>query len=375
MKTACSVLMLDGDGDIALSVARCLAQEPSIQLHVLSQRFWAPLVFSRSRASCHVMGKAKSAEQTLEIIHHTVHRTGAEVLLPVTEAAIRFVSAHRGRMPPGLALMPVPEVRDIDTASDKWSLSRHLAQQQLPQPVTKLLTSDRQNLEGLTFPVLLKPTRGMGGEGIIYCPDLAAFRAYARQVLATGRPYLVQDYLEGYDLDCSVLCREGKILAYTMQTGFLPNAKPFLRPAGIQFVKDDHTLLIVTQLMASLNWSGVAHVDLRYNQCDGQVKVLEVNARYWGSLLGSLKAGVNFPHWACKAARGESFAVPDYRLIRFVDVRAVMGRRWAWRRNHTGVPLSLRETGWQTALADPLAEMVSWARQGWYGVKRIVSKA
>ena len=54
-------------------------------------------------------------------------------------------------------------------------------------------------------------------------------------------------------------------------------------------------LSIATKLMRSLNWSGVACIDLRYDEQQKIFKVIEINTRYWRSLMGSLAAGINFP--------------------------------------------------------------------------------
>ena len=47
--------------------------------------------------------------------------------------------------------------------------------------------------------------------------------------------------------------------------------------------------------MQALKWSGIVNIDFIYDENDKQAKILEVNPRYWQSLLGSLFAGVNFP--------------------------------------------------------------------------------
>jgi len=47
--------------------------------------------------------------------------------------------------------------------------------------------------------------------------------------------------------------------------------------------------------LKALNYQGVACIDLR-RSTTGKVYLLEINARYWGSMMASLtKAGVNFP--------------------------------------------------------------------------------
>ena len=56
--------------------------------------------------------------------------------------------------------------------------------------------------------------------------------------------------------------------------------------------------------------------DLRQGT-DGKFYVLEINARYWGSLIGSLSAGVNFPAIACALALGEPVEPVEVKYDRY----------------------------------------------------------
>ena len=45
--------------------------------------------------------------------------------------------------------------------------------------------------------------------------------------------------------------------------------------------------------------------------------VLEINPRYWGSVMASLFAGVNFPYLACMEGMGIPLPEPDFRPVRW----------------------------------------------------------
>lgn len=69
---------------------------------------------------------------------------------------------------------------------------------------------------------------------------------------------------------------------------------------GYEFIEESNILKTISELMKSLNWSGVACVDIRFDNKEQIFKVIEINTRYWRSLMGSLAAGVNFPlHSIC----------------------------------------------------------------------------
>ena len=64
-------------------------------------------------------------------------------------------------------------------------------------------------------------------------------------------------------------------------------------------------MTVANKLVHELGWSGVANIDMRYDARHKIPMVLELNGRYWFSLLGSLNAGVNFPLLACEMCLGE----------------------------------------------------------------------
>jgi hypothetical protein len=86
------------------------------------------------------------------------------------------------------------------------------------------------------------------------------------------------------------------------------------------------------------------------------VNVIEINPRFWGSLLGSLSAGINFPHLACLAALGQDLPQTRMRHVRFVAGTAAV--RLAWQRlwNPTKIRLHFDKTGISFVLRDPLPE-------------------
>ena len=68
------------------------------------------------------------------------------------------------------------------------------------------------------------------------------------------------------------------------------------------------------RLLKALKWHGVAMVEYKYDDNDNLPKVMEINARFWGSLQLAIDAGVDFPYML-------------YRLIDEGDVEKQFGYR------------------------------------------------
>ncbi len=155
------------------------------------------------------------------------------------------------------------------------------------------------------------------------------------------------------------------MLAYTMQRGFIPNPQEYAAAGAIQFIRGrEDALEIGKKLVSALKYNGVANVDMFHDTRENQVKVLEVNPRFWGSLRGSYIAGVSFPYLACLAALGISFPVPDYGLTRYIHPKTAIreGVLTALSKSqHDRFPLE--ETGLRYMLADPIAETLRAFRQ------------
>ena len=348
-----SILLLDGGTSYAWGVVRCLAEDRNIQIHLLSRSARIPLRYSRLVTSFRLWDGV-FAPSAVEDTRRHVKRVNADLVLAADEGPIAFLAAHGSSL--GATTMLVPTPRQFEVAQDKGELARFLVANGLPHPQTTTYGCDeagRARIDALPFPVLIKPRLGGNGTGIrrFETPD-ALIRHFSN--VTNPETYVVQSELDGHDIDCSVLCRDGQILAHTIQRPFIPGVG--YRPAGgVEFVHDDRVVDVVTALMRALHWNGIAHVDLRYDASQDRLVVLEINPRFWGSIVGSLHAAVNFPVLACRAALGESFRTPTARACRYVAGAAATSCWMHGRFGRTSAGFSPADTVFRYALSDPLS--------------------
>lgn len=362
MPRTLSVLLLEGHSDpIPLSVARCLADVPGVAVHALAVDTSSHLRHSRRRASFHIQQAGLDDPRALEQLRRVARETGADVIMPVMEPAVEFVAANRAAVAALAALAPTPDLARFQTVSNKWLLARFLAEHGLPGPPTVRYTPDPAFYEraaGLRFPVLFKPASARGGRDIRRFDTLAALRAFCEARGPFAEPFIVQSFVRGYDIDCSVLCKDGRILAYTQQRGLLEPKAPYAPSQGIAIVHDRRLLEVMERVVAALGWSGVAHVDLRYSADDDEIKLIEINPRYWNTMIGSQRAGVNFPYLAARAALGEAFERPPYADTRYVPLGVALGQALRGLRGRDHLSFSLGETNARYLLADPAPSLV-----------------
>ena len=240
-----------------------------------------------------------------------IENENIDLVLPASEIGFKFVSKFREELSHFCRLVPLPNHDALHTAFNKWNLSIFLKEHNISAPTTVLL-GELQQINQLTYPILVKPVDGSGGENIQKFDKPAAINFPTDRDTAS-KNYIVQEYIDGYDIDCNVLCHEGEILAYTVQqplgveAGFSPKIDK------LKFVHDPAVFDLVKRTMHGLQWSGIAHLDLRYCSKTGQLYLIEINPRFWQSLMGSLSVGVNFPYLLYLLSIGADFEPVYYQ--------------------------------------------------------------
>ncbi|TDQ31408.1 ATP-grasp domain-containing protein [Zeaxanthinibacter enoshimensis] len=322
-----SVLIPDGESFYLRTVLHCLSRIKGVRIFVLSSARYTPMRFSRyvHRYEHHDFKEDTSA--WIELINRKMKEHRIDVLMPIFEVGIRKLVEHRQKLLyPEKTLLP-SSLADFDTANDKGKLAERLYQEQIPGPRSFLMEEKDFSLldkQEIKFPVLAKPPLvSGGGEGILPVKDPDELKEKISDS-TIKLPVLIQEQLQGHDLGCNVICKDGKILAFTIQKGFLYNPKPFSPQIGLTMVQEDSVIDSVSWLMKSLNWTGVANVDLFYDNNSREYKILEINPRYWNTLLGSLVAGVNFPLIYCQAVLGTQLSAVSYEKKDFINLKGIV---------------------------------------------------
>jgi glutathione synthase/RimK-type ligase-like ATP-grasp enzyme len=314
-----SILIPDGESLLAPYVVGCLSQIQGWKTHILSDDPETLTRYPSHKQDFLVRRKSGTYEEWTDTLRQIATRKKVDVVLPVDEFAIRALSIYGHELASLTSIAPIPKTNAFDLVADKWSSALFFKQNNLPAPDTIRYEPGRQfeqSLQSLSFPVLTKPIHAAGGKGIQYWESLPGLRAHLEKS-ADPQKFIIQSFIDGFNTDCSVLCQDGRILAYTIQRELFPERLRFEVTQQIRFVHNEEVLRIAERLVGALQWSGAAHIDMRFDLQNGQYKILEINPRYWATILGSMKAGVNFPYLACLASLGLEFPQPGYRAIPF----------------------------------------------------------
>ncbi|NRA93660.1 MAG: ATP-grasp domain-containing protein, partial [Psychroserpens sp.] len=267
-----------------------------------------------------------SDEEWKSIVTQEVKANQIDVIVPIAEKEIRFFIANLDHFQSLTAVIPLPGMESFEIAIDKYQLSRFLETNNISHPKSLIIQKgDMLNEESfpLQFPVLMKPIHDKGGDGI---ERIDHFEALVDRINSNPDrdQFFIQEFINGFDIDCSVICESGNLLAYTVQKGNLVGHSPYAPQLGFQFFRNDEVLQTVKTAMEQLNWSGVAHIDLRYDERSKDYKIIEINARFWGSIDGSRVAGVNFPDLAIQLATHGSIGSNDFKDAEYMRLKGVL---------------------------------------------------
>jgi len=362
-----SVLIPDGEEAIdAVKVLRCLSQAPGTTAHVLSSYSGSCVRFSRYCTRFH-HHSSQNDDDWIDAIERIVRRWKINVVLPATLRGIRLISQRGEAISRFCAIAPVPKPDLLELANNKWSLYQFAKQHALPVVPSVLIRktagpiADSPDLNSIEYPALLKPTSMRGGFGIVKLEKPSDLHsAWSDKRIIKDSEYILQSYIPGVAASLAVFCVSGEVIAHTLWRELVPSKRPFAMPQLMEYIENEQALDVGKRLVSAIGWDGVANIDLIIDQRDQTVQILEINPRFWQSLLGSLAAGVNFPLITCLHALGakcpDMSQIPGVRyarpaaslqllLSRFVAKGPATDFRW-------------RDSAIRFICADPLPELV-----------------
>ncbi|MGV3743273.1 MAG: ATP-grasp domain-containing protein [Burkholderiaceae bacterium] len=223
------------------------------------------------------------------LINNIVEKIQYVTLIPTDCDAVRLTNRVRERL--SLNIAPIPMTATLDMFDDKWRFYQFCKQNQIPVPQTRLYGSKNELdfsalSQELGLPFVVKPVNEAGARGVQIIHDQAQFERLVRGNDSYDyAPLIAQSYIEGSDIDISLLADRGQIGSFAIQ-----QAKDF----SVQFVHNSELEQMAVKLCKLSAYHGVMHIDARIDKRTGKVYLLESNPRFWASLNASVACGLNF---------------------------------------------------------------------------------
>lgn len=205
-------------------------------------------------------------------------------------------------------------------AADKLNLMNYCMQKGLPCPRTYCLdASTISRIDSLlSFPVIVKPTRGVGAVGLHKFNEKSELERHAPSLIDQYGDLIIQEFIppDGgpqYQAE-AFLDEKGKMKVC------LIIEKPRYFPVSGGTSTANVTICqpviksIAQELLEGLNWKGAADIDLIFDPRDGMFKILEINPRVTAGIKIGFAAGIDFADLHLKLAMGEEIpSVEQYK--------------------------------------------------------------
>jgi predicted ATP-grasp superfamily ATP-dependent carboligase len=299
------ILILDGHQRSTLAVVRSLGR---IGFEVTVSEDKIPCLASRSKYASRTLRYRSAMAEPKEFINDITKeliRSKYDLLLPMTDVSMNLVVNDFDNLA-RLTRIPVAGKETYLNASDKGEIIKLSQELGIPIPKTFFINSisDLHEIKAdLDYPVVIKPryskyftSDGWISTGVDY--------AYSYDILVKKMERfknlpvlpLIQERLYGPGIGVFLLLNRGVEKAVFFHRRI--REKP---PSGGVSVLRESTIPdpvirdYSVRLLKELNWHGVAMVEFKVDNRDNIPRIMEINARFWGSLQLAIDSGVDFP--------------------------------------------------------------------------------
>ena len=225
-----------------------------------------------------------------------------------------------------LTRLPVAGKESYLSAIDKGETIRLSQELGIPVPRTYFIepASDLRDIAAeLNYPVVIKPrqskfltSEGWISSGVDYAYSLDELTEKIRRYKNHPVMPLIQERISGPGVGAFLLFNRGEEKAVFFHRRI--REKP--PSGGVSVLREsinpdpvirDYSV----RLLKELNWHGVAMVEFKIDDRDNTPRIMEINARFWGSLQLAIDSGVDFPRMLYRIiTEGDVEPVFDYEM-------------------------------------------------------------
>ena len=246
------------------------------------------------------------------------------VLFPMTDITLCQILRRRDNFGSHIKI-PFVEYENYLETSDKVSLFYLANKLNIPIPRTIFIHDNRdvednlRKIEKMGFPLVIKPFRSKIEienhwihADVKYIKNMEELKSVLREEPFKSFPFLIQEKIDGYGLGIFLLMKDGKVVARFAHKRI--REKP---PSGgvsvlcESIIPTCRTMEDSIRLLQLQNWYGIAMIEYKFDNKDNIPKLMEVNARFWGSLQLAISSGVDFPYMLFCLASGKEVDVSE----------------------------------------------------------------
>jgi predicted ATP-grasp superfamily ATP-dependent carboligase len=328
-----TVLILDGEQKSALAATRSLGRK-GVRVIVGSVLKNSLAGASRYCAKnfCY-RSPNKDPKAFINDLLAAIVKERVDLLFPMTDLSVFHVLENRAKLEV-YTIIPIASNHQYRFASNKIELVRLCRELNIPAPKSRFYSNRsavNDDYQNLSYPVVLKPQTSLfwyngkwrkAGVSIIKSPEQLIRTIQSKP--SYEHPFMVQDLIEGQGLGIFALFDQGKPIAVFSHRRL--REKPPWGGVSVlceSAIPDPVVQNHAIQLLKVLKWHGVAMVEFKQDLKTGIAYIMEINARFWGSLQLSIDAGIDFPYLLYQLSQG--LTIPEISNYRYTRLRWLLG--------------------------------------------------
>ncbi|MDE0470389.1 MAG: ATP-grasp domain-containing protein [Ekhidna sp.] len=333
------VLVLDCDRKNSLAIIRDLGKQKIYKVDGISHSKYSIGFFSKFISKKYITrNPKKDGEGFLNDLLKIIQKGKYDVVLPVSHVSHIICSFNSSEIKKWTNLIvPTPEQIDIATHKTKTYEVANKLGIQTPLTIQPLHIDDVESIE-ISFPCVIKAPIEVGKNLVEYAFNredmIQKFRKMDRQNDFGGKLPIVQEYLTGHGAGFFAFYEKGECRNYFMHRRIREYPPSGGVSACAESFKNQEILEKGKLLLDYLKWNGVAMVEFKKNETNDEYNLLEINAKFWGSVELSRGAGVNFPRMIIEQSTNKAVPqITDFEDVRFQwilsgDLLHILERPW-----------------------------------------------
>ncbi len=313
------VLLTDGGYKHTLAAARALRAR-RMDVEVLG-RPWCLSALSRSARHAGY-GQASFLRGKPEEFLRFLRDRNYDVMLPIGAGSV----ARAGELRSGIGQytrLAIPPQVGLATAFDESATQKIARKVGVRCPRTWTLQCIDQTpdvLDRVVFPLVVKRANEMHPGRPMYLRTAAAAAEAIRRWYRRFRVLpVLEEYIDGAGEGFFALYDHGRCKRMFMHRRIRQTPPSGGASCCAESIWSDDLRQAGRAILDALCWHGPAMVEFKRDHTSGELVLMEVNPKFWGSLDLAIVSGVNFPALTARVAMGDEIGVSEtYRIgIRF----------------------------------------------------------
>jgi len=274
-------------------------------------------------------------QKFIEELSRIVKNNSIGFLIPITDIANELILINKDRFSK-FCVVPTDNYKLYEQISDKFNLLQVAQKLQIPIPDSIFINNKNEvfRLENkLQFPLVIKPGKSrrltdgkwtFGSVKIIQ--NLQELESFLEKDPAANYPFIIQKKVNGQGVGYFVLVRN-KIIIAEFSHLRIREKPPWggvsvcCRSNSISPKLKEYSLRLIDYFA----WDGVMMVEWKYDAESDQFYLMEINARFWGSLQLAIHSGVNFPVLLINSYLNKKEALPKTETFQNVEMHWILG--------------------------------------------------